>query len=229
MRRLGAARDRILPRVIDRERAGAYAKYALDRYAAARVAALAATYGPRRALVGEERAYLELSERAARWTGVVGERMRAALHRALGTPIGDHAVLRFGCILERPPLRVGRMTAIGHYVNIQHASVGADCLISDHVLVLDGRRQHSIERIDVPINAQEVTITQVQIGDDCLIGGRAVIMEDIGDHCVVAAGSVVIHPVEPYEIVAGNPARVIGDRRERALRSGPGDPRPAQA
>jgi acetyltransferase-like isoleucine patch superfamily enzyme len=209
--------------VIDRERAGAYAKYALDGYAAARVAALAATYGPRRALLGEERAYLELSERAARWTGVVGERMRGALHRALGTPIGENAVLRFGCILERPPLSVGRMTMIGHYANIQHASIGSDCLIGDHVLMFDGRRQHGIDRVDIPINAQEGIVTQVKVGDDCMIGGRATLLADVGDHCVVAAGSVVTHPVAAYQIVAGNPARVIGDRRERSWRPGNDD------
>jgi acetyltransferase-like isoleucine patch superfamily enzyme len=215
--------------VIDRERGAAYAKHALEGYAAARVAVLAASYRPRCALLGEERAYLELSERAARWTGVVGERMRAALHRALGTPIEEAAVLRFGCILERPPLSVGRMTMIGHYAHIQHASIGADCLIGDHVLMFDGRDQHHFDRLDIPINAQGGIVTQVRVGDDCLVGGRAIIMADVGDHCVVAAGSVVTAPVAPYGIVAGNPARVIGDRRERRARPGLGARRGAQA
>jgi acetyltransferase-like isoleucine patch superfamily enzyme len=165
-------------------------------------------------VLGEERAYLELSERAARWPGIRGERMRSALHRALGTPIGDAVVLRFGCILERPPLRVGSMTVIGHYANIQHASIGSDCLIGDHVLVFDGRSQHNIDRLDVPINAQGGTITQVRVGDDCLIGGSSVILADVEDHAVVGAGSIVTRPVAAYTIVAGNPARVIGDRRE---------------
>lgn len=35
----------------------------------------------------------------------------------------------------------------------------------------------------------------------------------IGEHAVVAAGAVVTHDVAPYEIVAGNPARVIGSAR----------------
>lgn len=209
--------------MIEKERGAAYAKRALERYVELRIAPLAASYPLRRSLIGEERAYLELSERAARWTGVLGERMRTSLHRALGTPMGDYAVLRFGCILERPPLSVGRMTMIGHYANIQHASIGADGLVGDHVLVVDGRRQHGIDRLDVPINAQEGSIVQVRIGDDCMIGARATIMADVGDHCVVAAGSVVTEPVAPYEIVAGNPARVIGDRRDRAGQPRSGD------
>jgi acetyltransferase-like isoleucine patch superfamily enzyme len=179
------------------------------------VAAHAASFRLWRLLIGEERAYLEQSERAARWYGLRGERMRVGLHRALGTPIGDAAVLRFGCILERPPLSIGSMTMLGHYANVQHASIGNDCLIGDHVLVVDGRRQHNIDRLDVPINAQGGVVKQVRIGDDCMIGGHSVILADVGDHCVVGAGSVVTEPVAPYKIVAGSPARVIGDRRER--------------
>jgi len=182
------------------------------------VAPLGLSFELRRRLIGTERAYLELSERAARWPGVRGERMRSALHRRLGTHIGEAVVLKFGCVLARPPLNVGRMTVLGHYAKVQHASIGADCMVGDHVLVFDGRRQHNIDRLDVPINAQGNNVTRVHIGDDCLIGGHATILSDVGDHCVVGAGSVVIEPVPDYKIVAGNPARVIGDRRERSAR-----------
>lgn len=34
----------------------------------------------------------------------------------------------------------------------------------------------------------------------------------MGRGAVVAAGAVVTHDVAPYEIVAGNPARVVGMR-----------------
>lgn len=214
---------------MERERGAGYAVYAFESCAAASVAPLALSFRLRRVVLGDERAYLELSERAARWTGVLGERRRAALHRALGTPVGAATLLKFGCILERPPIRVGRMTVISHYAKIQHASIGDDCLIGDHVLVFDGRRQHSFDRLDVPINAQGGSVTQVRVGDDVLIGGRAVIMADVGDHGVVAAGSVVTEPVGSYEIVAGNPARVIGDRRELVRRRSVGDRRPAEA
>lgn len=189
-------------------------KRVFDALLAIQVLPLAKTYPLRCRLVGEERAYLELSERASRWAGIRGERARTALHRLLGTPMGEAAVLRHGVILERPPLSIGRMTMIGHYSNVQHASVGADCLIGDHVLIVDGRRQHLIDRLDVPINEQHGQATQVRIGDDVMIGGGSTILADVGDHCVVGAGSVVIDPVPAYKIVVGNPARVIGDRRE---------------
>lgn len=190
-------------------------KRALDGLVSLVVAPLRMSYDVRCRMVGSERAYLELSERAARWPGIRGERMRAALHRRLGTEIGDAVVLRFGCILERPPVSIGRMTMLGHYAHVQHASVGADCLVGDNVVVVDGRHQHHIDRIDVPINAQGGCPRPVIIGDDCLIGAHSTVLADVGDHCVVAAGSVVVDPVPDYLIVAGNPARVIGDRRAR--------------
>ncbi len=188
-------------------------KRAFDAITALLAAPSTLSYRARCRLVGRERAYLELSERAAGWPGIRGERKRAALHRRLGTELGEHAVLRYGCVLERPPLSIGRMTMLGHHTHVQHASIGADCLVSDHVLVMDGRRQHDFARLDVPVNEQGGTVEQVRIGDDCLIGGGATILADVGNHCVVGAGSVVLEPVPDYAIVAGNPARPIGDRR----------------
>ena len=47
------------------------------------------------------------------------------------------------------------------------------------------------------------------IGNDVWIGDRATILSGvrIGDGAVIGAGSVVTKDVEPYSIVAGNPAR----------------------
>jgi acetyltransferase-like isoleucine patch superfamily enzyme len=151
---------------------------------------------------------------------MLGERLRRALHRRLGTPIGEGVVLRHGCILERPPLSIGSFTIIGHYSNVQHARIGSDCVIGDFVNIVDGAHQHSFDRFDIPIREQPERVTQVSIGRDCWIGGHALILADVGDYCIVGGGSVVTKPVEDFQIVAGNPARVIGDRRKHRT---PGD------
>ena len=51
----------------------------------------------------------------------------------------------------------------------------------------------------------------VVIGDDCWIGGGAILCPGvrIGPRSVVGAGSVVVRDVEPDVVVAGNPARVV--------------------
>ena len=65
--------------------------------------------------------------------------------------------------------------------------------------------------------SQEMEISRkskVLIGNDVWIGARAVILGGvtIGDGAVIGGGAVVTKDVEPYTIVAGNPARVIRKR-----------------
>lgn len=52
---------------------------------------------------------------------------------------------------------------------------------------------------------------QVKIGNNCWIGGNAVITPgvSIGDGCVIGAGSVVTKDIPSYTVAAGNPCRVI--------------------
>lgn len=51
----------------------------------------------------------------------------------------------------------------------------------------------------------------VTIGSNVWIGGSVTILPGVtvGDNSVVGAGSVVTKDVEPYTVVAGNPARII--------------------
>lgn len=50
-----------------------------------------------------------------------------------------------------------------------------------------------------------------RIGNNCVIGGRSMIMPGvtIGDHVYVGGGSVVTKSVPDHCIVAGNPAKII--------------------
>ncbi|HIT92577.1 MAG TPA: CatB-related O-acetyltransferase [Candidatus Stercorousia faecigallinarum] len=52
------------------------------------------------------------------------------------------------------------------------------------------------------------------VEDDVWIGANSIILSGvrIGQGAVIAAGSVVTHDVEPYSIVAGNPAKFVKHR-----------------
>lgn len=54
----------------------------------------------------------------------------------------------------------------------------------------------------------------IEIGDRACIFARAILIRGgkVGEGAVIAAGSVVTKAVQPYDIVAGNPARKIGER-----------------
>jgi acetyltransferase-like isoleucine patch superfamily enzyme len=65
------------------------------------------------------------------------------------------------------------------------------------------------ERADIPW-----TKGPIRVGDDVWIGQRATVLSGVslGQGAIVGAGSVVTRNVEPYAIVAGNPAMMIKQR-----------------
>ena len=111
--------------------------------------------------------------------------------------------------------------------------IGSNCVVNRDVL-LDGRGGCLSIGNNVDI-AQEVVIWTlghdahddyhrdeggpVTIGDYAWIGHRSVIMPGvtIGRGAVVAAGAVVTKDVPAMAIVAGVPAKVIGERRSKLL------------
>lgn len=97
--------------------------------------------------------------------------------------------------------------------------------------LLDGRKFHIRTGDDVSIGPEAAILTlghdpqspdfsdrggDVIIGNHVWIAYRAIILPGvtIGDGAVVGAGAVVTKNVEPYAIVAGNPARKIGERNK---------------
>lgn len=56
----------------------------------------------------------------------------------------------------------------------------------------------------------------ISVGNNVVLGGNSIILYGvaIGNNALVAAGSVVTHSVNDFEIVAGNPAVVIGNTRD---------------
>lgn len=68
---------------------------------------------------------------------------------------------------------------------------------------------------DRPIKDQPVRSRGIRIGADVWIGANAGITDgvSVGDHAVVAMGAVVTRDVPAWAIVAGVPAKVVGDRR----------------
>lgn len=79
-------------------------------------------------------------------------------------------------------------------------------------------RNHESSRIDIPMCEQGSTEElPVTIGNDVWIGGRVIILPGvtIGDGAIIGAGSVVSKNVTAYDIVAGNPATVIRNRRSQ--------------
>jgi NDP-sugar pyrophosphorylase family protein len=69
------------------------------------------------------------------------------------------------------------------------------------------------------IEGHPATNGDVTIGNDVWIGSGATIMSgvNVGHRAVIGANSCVTRDVEPYAIVAGNPARLIRHRFAPAI------------
>ena len=156
-------------------------------------------------------------------------------------PIGADVSLGKDVRIFQPDLvnlygcRIGDETRIGAFVEIQkNASIGARCKISSHTFICEG-----VNIEDEVFVGHGVMFTndvypravndggQLQTEADWIvikthvkrrasIGSNATILPglSIGESALVGAGSVVTTDVPDFAIVAGVPARVIGDVRK---------------
>lgn len=116
------------------------------------------------------------------------------------------------------------------FLNGRRVSLGANNVVN-FGCTFDGRKFNITTGDNVSIGPEASILTlghdpqspdfadkggDITIGDRVWIGYRALILPGvkIGDGAVVGAGSVVTKDVEPFTIVAGNPAKPIGQRNK---------------
>jgi acetyltransferase-like isoleucine patch superfamily enzyme len=130
-------------------------------------------------------------------------------------------------------MRVGRHTYGHEQITVRHwgepaeLTIGSFCSIADRIFVFLGGNHRSDWVTTYPfpefadrwetarnIEGHPSTNGDVTIGSDVWIGSNATIMSGVtvGDGAVIAANSCVTRDVDPYAIVAGNPARLIRHR-----------------
>jgi acetyltransferase-like isoleucine patch superfamily enzyme len=122
-----------------------------------------------------------------------------------GNRIAERCSLGSGAHLE-PRNVVGSRTRIHSGAFLASATLGEDVFCGPNVTFTDDRYPPSAE--------YPATAEGVRIGDGAALGAAAVLLPGIsvGARALVGAGSVVTRSVDDLEIVAGNPARVIGRR-----------------
>lgn len=116
------------------------------------------------------------------------------------------------------PLTLHRDVSLNARVTIDGGSAGVE--IGPNTRIASGAAIYAFDHGMAPdraIRQQPVRSRGIKIGEDVWVGANAGITDGvtIGDHAVVAMGAVVTKDVPPWTIVAGVPARPVGDRRDR--------------
>ena len=99
-----------------------------------------------------------------------------------------------------------RCNCYNNFLNVcEPIVIGNDVALSPDVDILTHGYWRSV------LDGYPVTFAGVTIKDRVMVGHRALILMGvtIGEGAIVGAGSVVTKDVEPYSVVAGNPARFI--------------------
>jgi len=144
----------------------------------------------------------------------LGVSIRYEFYRRTLRACGKNLLVFFGGVFFYPEVSVGENVVIDSRVTIHHCDIGDNVMIGAGSHLLSGSKYHDLSRTDIPIIYQGGKMKRIRIGNDVWIGVNCVIMEDVGDGSVVGAGSVVTRKVEPYSVIAGNPAVMIRKRGE---------------
>lgn len=128
------------------------------------------------------------------------------------------------CYFERT--KIGRYCCIARGVNIIAGSHPTDTFVSTHPAFFSLMQEEQFGYVHEK-KFQELKFADAEkhlaviVGNDVWIGTNASIMEGvtIGDGAIVAANALVTKDVQPYEIVAGIPARHMKWRFDESQRN----------
>jgi acetyltransferase-like isoleucine patch superfamily enzyme len=136
--------------------------------------------------------------------------------------VGERLRLGSGTVIRSfHGLVIGDDVAIGRNCTVEvDGTIGAKTVIAANVGIV-GRADHAVKELGRAVvdstwigDREAQPADAIRIGRDVWVGYGATLLSgcSIGDCAIIAAGSVVVHDVPPFAIVAGTPAKRVGER-----------------
>ena len=136
-----------------------------------------------------------------------------------GCEIGDGC--KIGAFVEiRRRVKLGRNVKVQAFAFIpEGVTLGDGCFVGPHVCFTNDPYPRSTTPEGQLMSGEDWQIVPTVVHDGASLGANCTILcgLTIGRHAIVGAGSVVTRDVPDYAIVAGVPARVIGDVRKKGV------------
>lgn len=140
--------------------------------------------------------------------------LRKFLYKGLGVNIGPKVIFHFRTEIRHPYLlTIGKGTIIGDNALLDarnNLQIGENVNLSSNVSIYTEQHNHR----DPFFRCFNDRKMSVEIDDRAWIGSNVIILPGvhIGEGAVCCAGCVVTKDVEPFTVVAGIPAKKVGER-----------------
>lgn len=131
--------------------------------------------------------------------------------------IGDGSFIAADCVLHGP-ITLGKKVALNHHCTLDGGRMGIR--IGDNARLAAYCHLYAFNhgmKLDSTIHEQAVSSTGIVIGEDVWLGANVGVVDGvkIDDFAVIGMDSTVTRDVDTYAIMAGSPAKKIGDRRDK--------------
>lgn len=146
----------------------------------------------------------------------VFRRVREVICRQFFASMGENINIGSAVfVADGAHIHIGSNSGIGSGSRVYGAIIGNDVIVGPSVVFF--KDNHRSSDLDIPIRVQGFTEIRLPVVEDwAWIGERVMILPGrrIGKGAIVGAGAVVTRDVRPFEVVGGNPARTLGQRKQ---------------